>query len=38
MRLVFNSDNPQRLTIKTIKASHINAQDNFTDNAGDCQG
>ena len=33
MRLVFNSDNPQRLTIKTIKASHINAQDNFTDNA-----
>ena len=33
MRLVFNSDNPQRLTIKTIKASHINAQDSFTDNA-----
>jgi hypothetical protein len=33
VRLVFNSDNPQRLTIKTIKASHINAQDSFTDNA-----
>jgi hypothetical protein len=33
VRLIFNSDNPQRLTIKTIKASHINAQDSFTDNA-----
>ena len=33
MRLVFNSDNSQRLTIKTIKAPHIKAQDNFTDNA-----
>ena len=33
VKLVFNSDNPQRLTIKTIKASHINAQDSFTDNA-----
>jgi hypothetical protein len=33
VRLVFSSDNPQRLTIKTIKASHINAQDSFTDNA-----
>ena len=33
VKLVFNSDNRQRLTIKTIKASHINAQDSFTDNA-----
>jgi hypothetical protein len=33
VKLVFNSDNPQRLTIKTIKASHINAQASFTDNA-----
>ena len=33
VKLVFNSDNPQRLTIKTIKASHLNAQDSFTDNA-----
>jgi hypothetical protein len=33
VRLVFNSENPQRLTIKTIKASNIRAQDSFTDNA-----
>ena len=33
VKLVFNSDNPQRLTIKTIKAPHINAQASFTDNA-----
>ena len=33
VRLVFNSDNPQRLTIKPIKATEINAQDSYTANA-----
>jgi hypothetical protein len=33
VRLVFNSENSQRLTIKTIKASNIRAEDSFTDNA-----
>jgi Family of unknown function (DUF6049) len=33
VRLVFISENSQRLTIKTIKASKIRAQDSFTDNA-----
>jgi hypothetical protein len=31
--LVFNSENRQRLTIKTIKAPQIRAQDSFTGNA-----
>ena len=31
--LVFNSENRQRLTIKTIKAPEIRAQDSFTGNA-----
>jgi hypothetical protein len=31
--LVFNSENRQRLTIKTIKAPEIGAQDSFTGNA-----
>ena len=33
VRLVFNSDNRQRLTIKPIKAPPIRAQDSFTANA-----
>lgn len=33
VRLVFHSDNSQRLTIKTIKAPNIRAQNSFTDNA-----
>jgi hypothetical protein len=33
VRLVFNSENRQRLTIKTIKAPQIGAQDSFTGNA-----
>ena len=33
VRLMFHSDNSQRLTIKTIKAPNIRAQNSFTDNA-----
>ncbi|HEX3197917.1 MAG TPA: hypothetical protein VHR39_10235 [Propionibacteriaceae bacterium] len=33
VNLVFNSENRQRLTIKTIKAPQIRAQDSFTGNA-----
>ena len=33
VRLVFNSENRQRLTIKTIKVPEIRAQDSFTGNA-----
>ena len=33
MNLVFTSENRQRLTIKTIKAPQIRAQDSFTGNA-----
>jgi hypothetical protein len=33
VRLVFTSENPQRLTIKTINAPEIGAQDSFTGNA-----
>jgi hypothetical protein len=33
VRLVFNSENRQRLTIKTIRAPQIGAQDSFTGNA-----
>ena len=33
VNLVFNSENSQRLTIKTIKAPQIRAQDSFTGNA-----
>ena len=33
VRLVFNSENRQRLSIKTIKAPQIRAQDSFTGNA-----
>ena len=33
VKLVFNSENSQRLTIKAIKAPHIGAQDSFTGNA-----
>ncbi len=33
VRLVFTSENRQRLTIKTIKAPQIGAQDSFTGNA-----
>jgi hypothetical protein len=33
VKLVFHSDNSQRLTIKTIKAPNIRAQNSFTDNA-----
>ena len=33
VNLVFNSENRQRLTIKTIKAPQIGAQDSFTGNA-----